>query len=214
MGAPVAPIDVCNLALDFLGQTPIASIDTPTTSAEEICARHYDQVRRQLLREWVWNFAKRRVSLSRIGAPGFDFADEYALPNDCLRVLSVGGDVEVAQEKNFDIQGRSILLNNGGAASTTLRYIADVTNPQEMDATFINLLALALALKISYKFTLKKGLTDQLSQQYAADLPKAVTIDGQERPPRRIQRSKYLTARRVHSTTTAYPTNDATAVFE
>jgi len=200
VSAPTSPVEICNLALDFLGQPSIADIEAPSTAAEGICARHYDQVRRQLLREWVWNFAKKRVTIFRSGTPAFDFADQYALPNDFVRFLSAGGDREIDQGLDYDIEGRNLLTNSGGAASIGLRYIYDVKDPQQMDAAFINLLALALALKIGYKFTLKKGLVEQLSAQYAADLPKGISIDGQERPPRRIQRSKYHRARLIGST--------------
>lgn len=178
----------------------MANIEAPTTPAEGVCARHYDQVRRQLLREWVWNFAKKRVTIFRSGTPAFDFADQYPLPNDFIRFLSVGGTREVDQGRDYDIEGRNLLMNNGGAASIGLRYIYDVKDPQQFDAAFINLLALALSLKIAYKFTLKKGLVEQLSAQYAADLPKGISIDGQERPPIRVQRSKYLRARQIGST--------------
>lgn len=199
MAIATSAVDICNLALDLLSQTPVVDIDAPTTREEEICARHYDKVRRQLLRDWVWNFAKKRVMLSRSGTPEFDFADEYVLPNDCLRVLSVAGESEIFQEKDYDIEGRNILLNNGGAASVGLRYIADITNPQLMDAGFINVFSQALALSMAYKFSLKKGLVEQIANQYRLDLPKAVSIDGQERPPRRIQRSKYHRARLMGS---------------
>jgi hypothetical protein len=196
MSLPLAPVDIVNLALDHLSQPPITSIDAPTTPEEEICARWYDQVRQMLLREYVWNFAKKRATITRAGDPEFDFDDKYTLPNDCLRVLSIQGDIEVAQEQDYDIEGRYILLNNGGGSSITLRYISDVTDIQQWDVLFKNIVVLTLALRLAYKFTLKKGVVEQINALLKLDLAKAVSVDGQERPPRRIQRSKYLNARR------------------
>lgn len=201
------PTDICNLALDAIGQTGISDVENPSTTTEEIMARHYDTVRRQLLSDWVWNFAKKRQLLSRSGSGLFDYADAYALPNDFLRFISVNGFDEVTAERDYDIEGRNLLLNNGGAPTIRARYIRDVTDPQEMSAQFINIFALTLAVRVSYKFTLKKSLLEQLKQELAADLMKAVSVDGQQRPPRRVQRSKYLSARRTMSGGSGYYAN-------
>lgn len=194
-----AAVDICNLALSHLGQKPISGIDSPETQAEAVCALHYNPTRRRLLRDWVWNCAKKRVTLSRTGTPEFDFTDAYALPNDFVRFLSVGGEYEVDQERDYDIEGSTLLINNDGAASAKMRYIYDLKDVKKMDASFIDTLALLLAVRMSYAFTLKKGLRDELRDMLKEELPKAVTVDGQERPPRRIQRSKYLSARRTGS---------------
>lgn len=191
------PTDIANLALDAIGQTNISDVENPSTTTEEIMARHYDQVRRQVLSDWVWNFAKWREKISRSGTPAFDFADAYALPNDYLRYLSVNGYNELTFEQDYDLSGRDLLLNNGGAPTVNLRYIRDVKDPNLMSAQFINVFALTLAVRVSYKFTLKKGLLEQVKQELAADLMKAVSVDGQMRPPKRVQRSKFLGARRL-----------------
>lgn len=196
MSAPTSKIDIINLALDLIGQKPISTIDAPTTEMETIAARWYDQVRRSLLREYVWNFAKARRVLARSGTPAFDYDDEYALPNDFLRFLSIGGDWEEVQELDYDIVGRCIQLDNDGSNSLKLRYIKDETVVTKFDPLFISLLSLNLALKLSYKVTLRKGVRDQVSQLLAIETPKAVSVDGQERPPRRIQRSKWMRMRR------------------
>lgn len=189
MAAPNVDLDIANLALDHLGQDSVSTLENPTETNAIIAARWYDQTRRGLLREYVWNFAKKRRVITRTGTPAFDFEDAYLLPTDFLRFLSIGGDIEQDQIFDYDIEGRNIILNNGGTSSLKLRYIADITDVTKFDPLFVEILALKLALNMSYKITLKKGVVQQVNQKLALELPKAVTIDGQERPPRRIERS-------------------------
>lgn len=196
MSAPTSAVNIVNLALDHLGQKPIASLTPPVTDEEVIAARWYDQVRRSLLREYVWNFAKERYVAPRTGTPDFDYTDAYALPNNFIRLLSIGGDWEEIQILDYDIEGRDILLNNDGSNALRIRYIKDEEDVTKFDPLFTSLLALNLALKMAYKFSLRKGLVDQINNLLAIETPKAVTVDGQERPPKRIQRSKWLRMRR------------------
>lgn len=197
MAKPTAPIDICKLAMDHLGEdtSGIVSIEAPTSTNEELLQRHYDQERRAALRQYVWNFAKKRALLSRIGTPAFDFADQYQLPNDCLRVVSIG-ETELSPIQNYDIQGRTILVDNSGATSLKLRYIYDSENVPEWDPLFIQYFSLTLALAVGYKGKQKKSIIDAITTKLVQVEGKAVQVDGQERVPRRIERSPALDARR------------------
>lgn len=197
MGLPASEVDICNMALDFIGQPPIASISPPSTTTEILVARHYDDARQAVLRKYVWNFAKKRSTCSRTGAAAFDFPDKYQLPNDFVRLLSVQGDREIEQSTDFDIEGRELLIDASGAASIKIRYIRDVTDVTLWDAGFRRLVALTLALDLAYQITKKKAVVEQIDALLRLELPDAVSVDGQEVPPRKIQRSKYITARRI-----------------
>lgn len=195
MTAITSETDICNMALDLLSQrASVASITDPTTDTEIVAARWYDVCRKGLLREYVWRFAKKRVIIDRTGTPAFDWESAYRVPNDFIRLLSIGGAREVYQTQEYDIEGRDLLID-GTAASIKLRYIYDNTNVPEWDALFQQFMAYKLALRMAYKFTLKKGLVEELRAQIAEEEPKLVTINSQERPPRRIQRSRFLSAR-------------------
>lgn len=196
MTAPNAAIDIINLAMDHCGEEVVSSIDAPVIDPEKLGARWYDQARRSLLRQYVWNFAKKRKRITRsTAAPDFDFEDAYPLPVDFLRFLSVGGYDEISQDLDYDIEGRELLLNNSGANSVKLRYIRDVTDVALFDPLFIDILSLTLALRFAYYFSLKEKRLQSISKLLSEELPKAVTIDGQERPPRRVQRSVWRTKR-------------------
>lgn len=59
-----SPTDICNLALDILKQENIDDIDDTDDNLAVLCARHYDDVRRQVLRAHPWNFAKTEKVIS------------------------------------------------------------------------------------------------------------------------------------------------------
>jgi hypothetical protein len=201
MPAPTADIDICNLALDHIGQGAITSIEPPSTKEEAIMARWYDIVRRVCLREYVWNFARRRTVLAAdTEVPAFDYTTQFLLPVDCLRVLSLGGVQGSYPISDFDINGRYIFTNNqlnssSATGALNLRYISDVTDVTQMDSLFINIFAMRLALRVAYKFSIKPGLVTQVNSMLGIEEGKAVTVDSQEVPTVRVQRSRYLSAR-------------------
>lgn len=193
--APASEVDICNLALDHLSQKAITSIDSPTTPEEQVMARWYHQVRESLLREYNWNFAQEYATLAVAGSGDFGYEDYYTFPSDFLKLNSIGSDIYDRIE-DYQLTGRQIHIDNG-AADLVIRYTKNVTDVTTMDPLFIGLFALQLALKTAYKFQLKKSTVEQLNQLLAIETPKAIGVDGQERPPIRVQKSRYLAARRT-----------------
>lgn len=196
MSAPSAAVDICNLALDYLGQQPISSIEVPESQTEEIMARWYDHTRQICLREYVWNFATKYQVIPRTGAGSAYFVDAYSKPNDFIRLLGIGERRDLPTYLDYEITEGTIMVTNGGDNGLSIWYTKDVTNVASFDPLFVNIFALRLALKVSYKFTLKKGMVDLLNGMLKVEEAKATSVDGQERPPRRVQESKYHRARR------------------
>jgi hypothetical protein len=145
------------------------------------------------LREYVWNFAQEYEVIVRAGDGKAGHADKYNQPNACVRVNSLGED-RYNPITDFDIFGREIHCSAGNGLP--LWYNKNVTLVTDMDQLFINVFAIRLGMKIAYKFTKKKSAVESLSAMLSLEEPKAVSVDGQERKPRRVQKSKYLTARR------------------
>lgn len=194
--ADVTKVSIANMALDYLGQASVTSLDPPATELEGTVDRHYDAVRRACLREYQWNFAKRRKVLASSGTPTFDYATTYTMPNDCLRIISITDMTGAFDILDYDVEGRDIVVN-GAATGLRLRYIADVTDVALYDALFVQYFALKLAIKLAYKLSLKKSLIDMLNAMIPFEEIKASSIDGQERVPEQLpQRSSLLEARK------------------
>ena len=198
-------VDICNMAMDHLNQkADISNIKSPVTENEILCARHYYHVLEYLLRNYVWNFAKGRKVIMRdaLNTPEFDFTDAYKLPNDFLRLISYN-DHENLIGLQFDIVGEHLLLNNNNSPDVRLRYIKRVDDVKLFDSGFVELFSLYLALNLAYKKTAKQTMIDRLAKRIELAEAKIVSIDGQEKPPVRIQRSKYNRARNMVGTSSA-----------
>jgi hypothetical protein len=78
-------VEICNMALDALGQTNTIADLTEQSKAARAFARHYDQVRQVLLACFPWPFATRSIALSAVADtfPGWQYV--YAYPAGALR---------------------------------------------------------------------------------------------------------------------------------
>ena len=84
-------VDICNLALNFLGKGIIKSLSENTELART-CKLHYDRYRRILLKDYSWEFAERTMKLEPVedfcdNLKGWDYV--YRYPDDCLQVLKI-----------------------------------------------------------------------------------------------------------------------------
>jgi hypothetical protein len=133
MAAPSADVQVCQNALDIVGQEiSIASINPPTpgNATEALLARHYDQQRMNTLRMHPWPFATQEVNISRIGTPISDFSDAYQLPADFIRFISLGGEIIEWQKHRYRIMSeRQIWVNNSSlfGIQSNLANVVQVT---------------------------------------------------------------------------------------
>ncbi len=197
--APSSEVAICNMALSHLKQKPIVQIDPPSSQVEEICALWYHQIRQETLRSHSWNFAQKRVQLSPDSSaePLFGFSHAYLMPSDWIRFLGrydglgtrVGGD-------DYEIEGRYLLMNGEDNENINVRYICDYQTVIKMDPLFRGLFAINLAIVLSPNFSGSENRVKTLLSIHKELEARATAIDGQERPPRRIQRSKFIEARR------------------
>lgn len=198
---PNSDVDICNLALDYLNQDGIQSITPAEGRAAQTISRWYHQVRRSTLRAHPWNFASKRVTLTADAtAPVFEFTHAYNLPNDFVRYIgryTSLGDFLPPSTYNYEIENGQILMN-GDDDDTTIyvRYVFDQKIVTKFDPLFIDLFALNLAIRVARKFGATEAKIKTLIELQQEALTLATAIDGQERPPRRVQQSKFARSRR------------------
>lgn len=194
MSTATSDIDICNLTLDLLGEeSDLSDIDNPSTENEALFNRWYHVIRRALLRSGVFNFAIRRVVLTVSSSdPIFGYDDAYNIPNRCLRIVTIGDEDDPKQD--FEIENGQILLDND-AGNLNLRYIYDETVVTKFDSLFVELLAHELAVRLGKKKGAQQNVMQTIKEERDALRLRIGAVDGQERPPRRIQRSSWKTAR-------------------
>jgi hypothetical protein len=209
MATALSKADICNLALDYLLQTNeevVTNIEAPSTPTEVVCNRWYDVTRRAVLREHPWLFARKRITLTpTTTTPAFGYSNAYNLPNDFIRLVSIEDPNSFNPFPNrlYTIEGRQILTNpvedsSNGTSTDSLNiiYIYNLTNVAQVDSLFVEVLAAKLALNMSYKFTSSNSDVQRIEALLRDKLQSARSINGQERPPLRIERSRAHLARR------------------
>ncbi|WP_397384864.1 hypothetical protein, partial [Prosthecobacter sp.] len=156
---------------------------TDATKPARSCNMLYPLARDSCLRSHRWNFAQRRATLSRLSTdPLFGWAAAYALPIDCLRVLSLNGETE-EESMEFDVEGKNLLTDETLA---NVMYTAKVEDTEQFDPLFVDALSVLLASKLAVSLTGSQSRTDSLMTEYARlTRPLAVKVDAQESKPRK-----------------------------
>jgi hypothetical protein len=182
-------VDICNLALNKIGQNTIISL-TEDSKAARICNLFYADTRDSLLRQHPWNFAVKRVELAKLTTtPVFGFDNEFQLPSDCLRVMYTN--LQFPQDK-FRIEGKKLLADSD---SIKVEYISRVEDTTQFDALFVDALWMSLAARISYNISDNNTLVNFLDNKVKEVIRHAKSIDGQEGIPYPIAADDWLNSR-------------------
>lgn len=198
-----SPTDIGNLTLDLLSAGTVQDIENPSSPTEEILNRWYDLSRRKLLREHPWNFSIRRAKLAASNtAPAFGYDKQFPVPSDFLRILTINDTAYTAdvpaRGEAYKIEGNSILMRDifSDSGVCNLVYVADIKSVSQFDPLFTDLLPYEIALSVAYKVSGANANVQRIAQIYKEKLAMAKAIDGQESPPRVIERSRLRHARR------------------
>lgn len=187
-------VDICNLALQRLGAKSISSLTEDSTAGRE-CNRVYEHARDSELRAHPWSFARERVSLAADStAPAFGYANRYKLPTDYLRILPHNGqrDGRPAQD-DLQIEGGYILTDD--TAPLKIIYIKRVTDPNQFDQTFTDLLVARIARDIGEKVTQSNTKISNAQTLYENAKQEARKVNAFERPPQLAPQDPWITAR-------------------
>lgn len=174
---------ICNLALSKIGNKRIVSLDEESPEARA-CRLVYEPARDEVLRSHQWNFAMKRMVLSRlVAAPAFGWACQFQLPVDCLRVLQLNGYEPGERRDNWEIEGRVLLADDETAE---IKYIARVTDGNLYDAIFVKALAVKVGAEIAKPLAGSSSLAEGLLTEYERIVgPLARSADSFESRPKR-----------------------------
>lgn len=162
-------LDICNIALSKLGESPLAGLDANGSPASRLCYMHYHPVRREVLAAARWSFAGKEVTLtSATKDDDGQHSLPHSLPQDCLRVLAVNS-------PSWILRGRSIFCPQ---QEIRVQYIADVEDTTLFEPLFTEAFATRLACKLCIPLlssvTARKALTDEYNHIL---LPQAAYIN-------------------------------------
>lgn len=182
-------VQICSNALLLLGDNPISSFNEGSDRAL-LASNLWDNARQAVLRAHPWNCAKEMVALApESTTPAFDWAYQFLLPGDCLRVLSVGED---GYPDNYIIKGRRILADIN---PLYLTYITDNEDVASWDALLVEAMQRYMAFSMAYPITKSAAMRDSMYTEYTRLFGQAKSVDGQEEPPQTVGDAPFLSAR-------------------
>jgi hypothetical protein len=143
-------VEIANRALQLLGAKSIVSLTEDSRNARSANAC-YETLKKSLLRRHVWNFAIKRAQLAAsVTEPLFTKTTSFPLPSDFIRLLPPDPE-DNFNDLDWQIEGRNIVTNDD--APLEIRYIYDVTDPNEMDILFREALSAEMALNMAEELT-------------------------------------------------------------
>lgn len=133
---------IASIAAIHLGRDTIADLDASNDEFAELMRARLPSVRDKLLRSYPWNFAMKFASIpgSSLDPGMFGYTHKCIMPADCLKIW------RVQQTGQWAAQEGAIYTKFNPPVS--LQYIARITDPEQYDALFYELLGLELAIAV------------------------------------------------------------------
>ena len=146
-------VEIVNIALARLGESPIQDLDEGTVPAN-MAKMLYDSARQAALRDYNWNFALATASLARLSRGAVDFRFAYALPANCLRAVRLTGGAP------FLLRGNALHTNE---ETPVLEFVRDVSDEAEFDSKFVE----AFSYKLASDLAMSVKGSSELMASYA-----------------------------------------------
>ncbi|TGQ69862.1 hypothetical protein EN829_013160 [Mesorhizobium sp. M00.F.Ca.ET.186.01.1.1] len=177
----ITPLDIANMALAVLDEAPIDSLDQDVKAAR-LLNLHFDLTCESELAKHAWVFAILSASVpgSDTGSGDCTLDIAYEVPADCIRPLPL---TQNGERDGVPISWRQEagLIYSDQPGPLIIRYIANLTDPNDWDALFTEVLVAALAIKIAHPLTHKSGMIDIARSAYDRALDAAFNANAIQR---------------------------------
>ena len=165
-------VSICNSALNQLGAASITAL-TDNSKNARLCNERYETVRDAVFRSHPWNCLIKRQQLAQDATkPTYGFTYQFTLPSDALRVLTLD-----AYNSDYKVEGRKILCNE---QSIKIIYVAQITDPNEMDVLLRETISAGIAADIAYAITANLQVSKLMQEKYQYKLSEARHTDASE----------------------------------
>lgn len=155
--------EICNRAAQKLGAKRITSIDENSITAKS-CLACYAVLRDSELMMHRWSFAIKRATLAAdVPVPTWGRANSFTLPSDFLKLIPPYAEDD-ANDRDWLIENRKIITDY--AAPLYIRYIGQITDPNEMDILFREALAARMAYEMCEELTQSNTKKAELKEEY------------------------------------------------
>lgn len=190
----LSKVNLANLALQKLGGTRISSLSQDHPDARAVSAA-YDFVRRKELRAYQWSFSRRRASIAADAATtSWGAHKRYTLPNDFLRLL-LDDETEQAVDWQIESADDGTFIITDDTAPLSIRYVADIDDPNYYDALFVEVFVCSLALQCCKEVTGSSSREQDLKDEKRDVIARATQQGAIEKPAVTPPEDEWLTAR-------------------
>jgi hypothetical protein len=186
-------IDICNLALSWIGGKKIADLAENSVEAQ-LVSTNYPMSRDAVLAARMWTFATKQASPTpTAGTPPVPWTYQYQIPTDCLRVFRV-----VDGNQNplpWVRQGNYVLCD---ASAIIMVYVSQVLDTTLFSPGLVQALAARMAADLAVTYTENRSLQADLWKIYDEKMKEAAAVDGSQGRSDQINKNKptYLGTRR------------------
>jgi hypothetical protein len=174
--------DLCNAALNMLGEPDATPFTGGTTVRDASLRRHYDSALEHVLTMHRWDFATILAELTILDPqpttvpPLYPYG--YECPADKLRLqkitLSNGEDL-----KCFEVVGTTLFLDRD-AYEGVIYYTSNDIEPADMPTMFSDCLVLEIAKRIAPMLTQNPQLMEQMASHHREAFAKATTAEARQ----------------------------------
>lgn len=196
-------VEICNLALGFLGASPIVNLSDNNTKADAL-RTSYASVRDAELRKHNWRFAIKRDALPALVAVPISgpYSQQFQKPVDCLKILMVGDSYPGSDlsdyrtgpsTDDYSPEGDKILSNL--PAPLAIKYIYQVIDTGLYDASFVVAFAAMLAWKTCERITQSTDKRKFAQNEYDEAINAAIRSNAIEGVPEYPADGSWVTAR-------------------
>lgn len=190
-------VDIVNLALGRIGESPIVGFSDPSIKAKTAEAT-YPLMRDSLQRRYRWNFCKSRVILAPlVEAPPFGEFRYFAKPSDFIATLGAyegrwGSEGYSDQRDLLRMEGDKILWPG---TSLHLYYMRRVEQEIKFDPLFADALAWSMAREFASALANDIKKAGQAEQMFDRTIKHARTANAMESAPEVLTASTWLDGR-------------------
>lgn len=175
----VSKIGICNIALAMLGADSIRAFDE-NNKRSRLCDVFFETTRDYLLSKFDWPFARKLTELQALDPVAMDITVPigqyaYQLPSDCKTPRDI---LPRGSRTPWSVIGTMVYCRiPPDSEPVILKYTVQAVDSSIYTNTFINLLALGLAVKLCPALTQDKKLTTALMDQFNVEQANAWESD-------------------------------------
>jgi len=199
-------VDICNLALLFLGSGSKITALTDNNVAARALNASYDLMRKAELRANYWAFALKRDTLAASASPPpWGYPNAFPLPGDFVRLVQINDFYLVPSILDYndgDASAYAIETNAGVLSVLThynaplkIKYVWDVQDEGTFDALFNVSFATRLAHATCEQITNSNTKKAALGEDYKKAIMLATRAGAIEKPPALIGDDSWVMSR-------------------